>query len=160
MVRLPRVTFLLIMMFIGCGQDAERNQLIEKEPLDAAPRIRIVAQEMEFLPISFRVREGDEVLIEFKNDGRILHDWNMRIPGGQADQSSIMGNATKAHTQNSDAHHPDHNHPVSADQLHLMAGPGQNARLKFRAIRSGTYEYYCSIPGHREAGMVGLMYVE
>jgi nitrite reductase (NO-forming) len=36
-----------------------------------------------------------------------------------------------------------------------LAGTGATGTIHFQATQQGTFAYYCSIPGHREAGMVG-----
>ncbi len=37
---------------------------------------------------------------------------------------------------------------------------GEEETVEFVADKAGTYEFYCSIPGHRAAGMVGTLVVE
>lgn len=37
---------------------------------------------------------------------------------------------------------------------------GETKTLTFNSGAAGEYEFYCSIPGHREAGMVGKLIVE
>lgn len=37
---------------------------------------------------------------------------------------------------------------------------GEEETIEFLADKAGTFEYYCSVPGHREAGMVGKLIVE
>ncbi|MDA2922858.1 cupredoxin domain-containing protein [Patescibacteria group bacterium AH-259-L07] len=37
---------------------------------------------------------------------------------------------------------------------------GSSATAEFIPAISGTFEYYCAVPGHRSAGMLGLLTVE
>lgn len=48
-------------------------------------------------------------------------------------------------------------HGVSGFQLQV-SGEGSTATEKVQ-LKKGTYEYYCSIPGHEEAGMKGTLTV-
>jgi nitrite reductase (NO-forming) len=41
-----------------------------------------------------------------------------------------------------------------------VAGPGASSTLVFHAIDIGSFAYFCTVPGHREAGMEGLLKVE
>ena len=47
-----------------------------------------------------------------------------------------------------------------AVDIDVPARPGQTARLRFVLDEPGAYEVMCSIPGHAEAGMVGMLVVE
>ena len=40
-----------------------------------------------------------------------------------------------------------------------LVSPGQTDTLRVTFLRSGTYEYLCSVPGHAQAGMKGLIKV-
>lgn len=52
-------------------------------------------------------------------------------------------------------------HDFTIDELdgHVGAGPGETAKGGFRAEPAGRYTFYCSVPGHREAGMEGILVV-
>ena len=41
-----------------------------------------------------------------------------------------------------------------------VIGSGQTDSIEFVAPASGTYTFYCSIPGHREAGMKGSIEIK
>lgn len=53
-------------------------------------------------------------------------------------------------------------HSFDVDELgvHVAMPSGQSALALFTAPAPGTYEFYCALPGHREAGMVGTLVVE
>jgi plastocyanin len=52
-------------------------------------------------------------------------------------------------------------HDVKADVLgvHVHANPRQTSRQTLTFDKPGTYDYECSIPGHKEAGMKGKIVV-
>ena len=53
----------------------------------------------------------------------------------------------------------EHDLTIDALQAKVLARPGQSVKGSFVAQKGGTYEFYCSIPGHKEAGMVGKLLV-
>ncbi len=44
--------------------------------------------------------------------------------------------------------------------LHVSADAGQSNKLVFTPSEAGEYEIYCSVEGHKEAGMVGKIIVK
>lgn len=53
-------------------------------------------------------------------------------------------------------------HDLVIPALNYMADlqPGQQVTVGLAATTPGAYEFYCSVPGHREAGMAGRLIVE
>lgn len=53
-------------------------------------------------------------------------------------------------------------HDFTIDELdaHVTSEAGETVEGGFTADRPGTYTYYCSVPGHREAGMEGTLTVD
>jgi plastocyanin len=45
-------------------------------------------------------------------------------------------------------------------QIGEIVGAGGTSEITITIDEPGEYEYYCSVPGHREAGMVGTLIVE
>ena len=53
-------------------------------------------------------------------------------------------------------------HNFVIQEMNVSLGPvagGQAASGSFTPVTAGAYEYYCDVPGHREAGMVGTLTV-
>ncbi|MDR7394608.1 MAG: cupredoxin domain-containing protein, partial [Armatimonadota bacterium] len=52
-------------------------------------------------------------------------------------------------------------HDLYVPDLHFRAAlaPGQELVAGLLADRPGTFEFYCTVPGHREAGMRGVLVV-
>jgi plastocyanin len=53
-------------------------------------------------------------------------------------------------------------HNLTIDELgiQLIASPGQTVSLDVAGLPAGTYAYYCSVSGHRQAGMEGTLTVK
>lgn len=52
-------------------------------------------------------------------------------------------------------------HDITVDALNvkIVARPGETAEGRISGA-AGEYEFYCSIPGHKQAGMVGTLILE
>ncbi len=51
-----------------------------------------------------------------------------------------------------------HNFSIDALNISVDMAPGETKDVTINA-KEGTYEYYCNVPGHKEAGMVGTLVV-
>ena len=51
-----------------------------------------------------------------------------------------------------------HDFSIDALGIHVTLNPGESGDGMINAP-AGDYEYYCSIPGHKDAGMVGTLTV-
>ena len=49
---------------------------------------------------------------------------------------------------------------LDGKKVSVEAAGGQSASTDFTPSAAGTFQYYCSQPGHREAGMVGTLTVQ
>lgn len=53
-------------------------------------------------------------------------------------------------------------HSFVIDQFNVKlehVQPGQTATVTFTPTAAGTYDFYCSVPGHKDAGMKGTLTV-
>jgi uncharacterized cupredoxin-like copper-binding protein len=77
------------------------------------------------------------------------------------DQTEIrvkMGETVALRLDNADS--MPHSFDLDAFNVHVPMQSGKQSLALFKATQAGTYTFYCSIPGHREAGMVGTLIVE
>jgi len=52
-----------------------------------------------------------------------------------------------------------HDLTIPALGFRAVVQPGQRVTVGLPVVSGGEYEFYCSVPGHREAGMVGRLLV-
>lgn len=49
---------------------------------------------------------------------------------------------------------------LDGKKIQVHTAPKTNATADFTPAAAGTHQFYCSIPGHREAGMTGTLIVQ
>lgn len=119
---------------------------------DGAPsadtqQLSVALSELRFEPASLSVQAGKPVQIKLRNSGTSEHDFV--VIGMPA---TDVKNATE-----------DGGHAMSGmnrnDEIAGHTKPKETKTIRFTPTQPGTYEYYCSITGHREAGMKGTLTV-
>ena len=110
--------------------------------------ITLEAAGMHYQPSTFEVTAGEPVRLMLRNSDSVDHDFSiMEIPlmsmGGTAEPMAghKMGDV------------------AVAPQLHMAATMNTSNSIEFTPTKAGTYEFFCTVPGHKEAGMVGTMIV-
>ncbi len=117
----------------------------------AAPvqEITVDAQSMEYQPASFEVTAGQSVRITFANHDVVEHDLSiLEIPTSHMTESS---DSMAGHDMGAMEIQP---------ELHVAAVAGGSAQVEFTPSEPGTYEFFCTIAGHKEAGMHGTLTVK
>lgn len=54
----------------------------------------------------------------------------------------------------------DHDLSVQKAGVHVLVKPGGSAQQEVGTLAAGTFEILCTIPGHKESGMVGKLVVK
>lgn len=54
----------------------------------------------------------------------------------------------------------DHTFVIDELGVNVKTPDGQVTKVEFTPTKKGVYRYYCSLPGHREAGQVGTLVVQ
>lgn len=131
----------------ACGGDDEADSKPEAGSDDA---IIVQAKDVKFAPDSITIPADMVVTMTLENLDGQEHD--LQVDGLDVEVSS--GGAT------GDEHGGGGAHGASGDVLAMHTGANETTSIVFMAMEKGTYEFYCTITGHREAGMVGTLVVE
>lgn len=102
----------------------------------------IIADGFSFSPNKINMKVGQEVTLSIENTDDIEHD--LEIIGLKAENTH--GNKT-------------HNHSQASNRIHLHARPGEKQSVTFSPAEPGMYQFICTVPGHKESGMVGTIEV-
>lgn len=139
MLRKIFLTLILAILLAGCAGTGASQ---------VATDITVDATDFDYRPESITVPTGEPVIITLNNIGKVEHDFVVEKINVTDVKASDTGPA--AHHQMGDT--PEYN-------LHFFARAGDTATLQFTPLEPGTYEVFCSIEGHKEAGMIATLVV-
>ena len=100
---------------------------------------------MRYRPDRLVVKKGEQVRFIIQNKGVLRHEFTL---------ASVQDNNKHAEIMKK---YPDMEHD---DPNGKTVDPGKTAEILWRFSKSGTFEFACLIPGHREAGMHGTVAVK
>lgn len=130
----------LALVVSGCGKAAA--------PAGPAQQVELVMDAgFKFNPPQITVAAGQPVKLKVQNKDSVLHDWSI-------DKIAVAGKKEKSsgdHGMAGMAKEPD---------LHISVDAGRSGDLDFTPKDKGRYEFYCTVPGHRDAGMKGTLVVQ
>jgi uncharacterized cupredoxin-like copper-binding protein len=145
-------TFVLVALLgvsAACGSDGDTTSYPTPrghgmEPAGEAVEVTVLAEDVKFVPDEMTIPAGQVVTITLRNDDTIEHDLqvdDLRIE--RMDGGDMAGDHEGA----------------GEDVLAVHTSAGESASLTFRTEQKGTFDLYCTIPGHKDAGMVGKLTV-
>lgn len=100
------------------------------------------AFEFGYGPNVIELRQGEQVRIVVENGGEILH--NLKIGGLAADAIESRNEGGPQ---------------ADEGELLVWVREGEQGTLVFTPRASGAFSFYCTIRGHREQGMEGIVTV-
>lgn len=132
-----------VLVVAGCAASDPAEQL---EPTLA---MEVVGTDtMRFEPAAHAVPVGDAIELVLHAEDAVEHDYV--VEGAAASGQAIAQDGEHSHDEDE----------LDGDDLHIAhAYAGEQARSLFVIDQPGVYSVYCSIPGHREAGMTGTLAV-
>jgi len=105
--------------------------------------IDVSLKNLRFTPDAVEVAAGQTVQVNVTNMDGTEHD--MLVDGLRIQK---VGEATGGHHVG-----------ATADMLVVHVTANDHGSITFRTDQKGTYRFYCTLPGHKDAGMVGEMKV-
>lgn len=146
----PVFTFIVLLGYFYFGNQLDKNSIIQMEsPKKPTEQIKIQVHPSNFsyTPSEINLSKNKPVLLTFTNHDSIEHDIVIQ-------EMPIL----PITSQENDSTHGTHDSHGAG--LHLHASPHDEKVLSFTPTESGKYEFYCSLPGHKESGMVGIIVVK
>jgi uncharacterized cupredoxin-like copper-binding protein len=100
---------------------------------------------MGFDPPKLEVNRGEQIKFVITNGGALAHEFILANEKDNLKHAELMKK------------YPDMEHD---DPNGKTVQPNAKNEILWRFSKSGTFEYACLIPGHREAGMIGKVTVK
>lgn len=136
-------------------------------PEQARRSVTVVMRDNVFDRQRIEVRAGETVRFVVRNEGELLHEFNIGTKAMhaahqremQAMAESGMLTATGMNHAMPAGPHAGHGSGAMAhdDPNSVLVEPGKTGELVFRFTRAATLEFACDLPGHYQAGMVGTL---
>jgi uncharacterized cupredoxin-like copper-binding protein len=156
----PFITFIVFAGYLLLGVQLDKQFVFSKSTPPADSHQNHKAQSNESLkdltitvhpsnysydPEKIILKKGNSASIILKNHDSIDHDIEIKeIPLDKQDDG--------------EGHHHGHSEPEA--DFHLHAPAKKQTQVTFTPLREGTYSFYCTIPGHKENGMTGILIVQ
>ena len=119
------------------------------DPKKPAKAVQVTMREMDgkmvFIPDRIEVRKGEQVRFLLRNSGELEHEFVL---------ASTEENLKHAEQMKK---FPDMEHD---DPNGKRLAPKKTSEIVWRFTKTGRFEFGCLIPGHREAGMTGIVVVK
>lgn len=136
MKRFGFVLAVLSLVVAACGSAPPTPQILT-----------LTASDIQFDQTQFEVTANQPVKLTYNNTGQLEHDFSiMRIA-----VTDVSSEGDHMHSMAGMSETPD---------VHLAVGPGDTGILYFTPTVSGAYEFFCTVSGHKEAGMTGALVVK
>lgn len=141
---------LVIAAACGGGGDSGDTEPTSAERDGPQPAVVVTASKVKFQPEVIRVASGVPFQLRLENLDPFEHD--LQVAGLEVD---VVDDGGLGHRPEGQAHGGGEK-PVLA--LHVKAKETMTGT--FVAHDRGTYDFWCTLPGHKDQGMVGQITIE
>jgi len=113
--------------------------------------VSLQATEFQYGPKTIEAAVGQQVTVALVNGGTVEHDFViLEIPLAEPVADSGEADEMAGHNMGE---------LEMQAAVHGEAMPGVTGSVAFTPTQAGTYEFFCAVAGHKEAGMVGTLIV-
>lgn len=136
---------LAVLALAGCGGD---------DSPEAATELSVTGtDDLAFEPDDLAVPAGEVVTVSFTSEAAVEHDLVIEDVGMAASVGEEGHGADDEHAEEDEA-------AMDDDDLHVAhVDAGESTTATFTVDEPGIYTVYCSVPGHRQAGMEATLTV-
>lgn len=147
MKKLFLVVIIMVMGVLGACNVATKPTAV-LSPIE----LTLVATDIAYDNNRLEVKAGQVVKLTLQNDGVLEHDFSiMTIPySGEVKATEMAENTMPGHDMSTMDKEPD---------VHVAALMNTSNSVEFTPSTPGAYQYYCTVEGHKEAGMIGTLAV-
>lgn len=149
------------------GAALDRTSILQPAAPEKATRtVEVTLADLTVEPGTLAVKAGETVRFVVRNEGTLLHTFDLGTPDHQleaqthtgmmldhgmiTDTGVVKSMMTMDHGGHGDGH---------AAMATLLVEPGATEEVAWTFTEAGTLEFACSMPGHYEAGMAGSLNV-
>jgi uncharacterized cupredoxin-like copper-binding protein len=133
------------------GDDHEHGSAEVAAYLEEAPKDRAVELTMDnfsYGPDTIEIGAGEVVELQVTNLVDVPHDFTIAAIAAEVHVSHLPGTGEHVHIEG-----------MEEADLHFALTEAGEGVVHLRVNEPGTYEFICTVPGHRELGMVGTLIV-
>ena len=110
------------------------TNITENKQVQGSKDIIILTENMKYSTSKIALKKNEPVTLTITNQDSVEHDFEVIIPFETANGKSDSGQDS-----------------TQEDMIHLHAGPNDTQSISFTPIESGSFEFICTIPGHKES---------
>lgn len=130
---------------------------------EARRTIEVIMDDVFFQPGKIEVLEGETVRFVVRNEGTIVHEFNIGTPHMHTEhqkemQMMVDHGVLEANRINHDMMKMDmgNGHTMAHDDPNsVLLEPGKSAEIVWKFTQPMELEFACNVPGHYDAGMAG-----
>ncbi|MDA1240762.1 MAG: cupredoxin domain-containing protein [Chloroflexi bacterium] len=133
---------MLASVLVACGGGNQAESTTDASLGEPSASVELVMRDIAFAPTALEARAGEVLEIRLRNTGSLFHDFVIDEVDAAVAVTEPAGRVGRADTA-----------------VYVGLDGRKSTVVQVGAAIPGTYEFYCSVAGHRQAGMQGTLTV-